>query len=220
MPSDSYKVIIRADKKPVSEHPRRFNEPVTNEVAILIARNEYDRLDIVLQKSNNQLQRVSETHRSCDALQHLLIFWESEDGYHFSIQQINTRTGMSANNKKVSAMDFYAYRLMVRAGSANHTLRCRQLFHQFVVDMYAKIECERLSYIRFNQRKLQVELYIHLKDAVANDGDTDKVGQLVILLNAFTGSPRHIHEYTQDAMTCVRNYGRPDLFVTFTCNPK
>lgn len=28
-----------------------------------------------------------------------------------------------------------------------------------------------------------------------------------------------MHEYTQDAMTYVRNYGRPDLFVTFTCNP-
>ncbi|GBP20843.1 hypothetical protein EVAR_80660_1 [Eumeta japonica] len=28
------------------------------------------------------------------------------------------------------------------------------------------------------------------------------------------------HEKTQDAMTYVRNYGRPDLFITFTCNPE
>ena len=35
----------------------------------------------------------------------------------------------------------------------------------------------------------------------------------------FTGSPRYYHEKTQDAMTYVRQYGRPDLFVTFTCNP-
>ncbi|GBP93561.1 hypothetical protein EVAR_90127_1 [Eumeta japonica] len=34
------------------------------------------------------------------------------------------------------------------------------------------------------------------------------------------GSPRYLHEKTQDAMTYVRNYGRPDLFVTFTCNPE
>ncbi|GBP09456.1 hypothetical protein EVAR_91551_1 [Eumeta japonica] len=32
------------------------------------------------------------------------------------------------------------------------------------------------------------------------------------------GSPRYLHEKIQDAMTYVRNYGRPDLFVTFTCN--
>ncbi|GFV04816.1 ATP-dependent DNA helicase [Trichonephila clavipes] len=29
-----------------------------------------------------------------------------------------------------------------------------------------------------------------------------------------------MHERTQDAMTCVRHFGRPDLFITFTCNPK
>lgn len=29
-----------------------------------------------------------------------------------------------------------------------------------------------------------------------------------------------MYERTQDAMTYVRNYGRPDLFVTFTCNPR
>ena len=28
-----------------------------------------------------------------------------------------------------------------------------------------------------------------------------------------------MHKRTQDAMTYVRHYGRPDLFITFTCNP-
>lgn len=28
-----------------------------------------------------------------------------------------------------------------------------------------------------------------------------------------------MHQYSQDAMTYVRKYGRPDLFITFTCNP-
>ena len=57
-------------------------------------------------------------------------------------------------------------------------------------------------------------------DAIVNDGNTDNTGQLVILPSSFTGSPRHMHEYTQDAMTYVRNYGRLDLFVTFTCSRK
>lgn len=29
-----------------------------------------------------------------------------------------------------------------------------------------------------------------------------------------------MHERTQDAMTYVRHFGRPDLFITFTCNTK
>lgn len=52
-----------------------------------------------------------------------------------------------------------------------------------------------------------------------NDANLAEVSQLVILPSTFTGSPRHIHEYTQDAITYVRNYGRTDLFITFTCNP-
>jgi YHS domain-containing protein len=31
-------------------------------------------------------------------------------------------------------------------------------------------------------------------------------------------SPRNMQEYIQDAMTYVRHYGRPDLFITFTWN--
>jgi hypothetical protein len=220
MPSDQYKVVIRADKTPVGEHARRFNEPVTNEVAVVIVGNEFDRRDIVLEKQNGQLKSVSETHRSYDALQYPLIFWEGEDGYHFFIAQTDPETGLAVDRKKVSAMNFYAYRIMMRTEPANHILRCRQLFHQFVVDMYAKIESERLSFLRHNQKTLRVDEYIHLKDAIGNDGKASNVGQLVILPSTFTGSPRHMHEYTQDAMTYVRNHGRPDLFVTFTCNPK
>ena len=74
--------------------------------------------------------------------------------------------------------------------------------------------------MRLNQKKLRVDDYIHLRDVVVGDGNTNNLGQLVILPSTFTGSPRHMHEYTQDSMTYVRNYGRPDLFVTFTCNPK
>jgi len=29
-----------------------------------------------------------------------------------------------------------------------------------------------------------------------------------------------MHEKNQDAMTYVRKFGRPDLFITFTCNPE
>jgi hypothetical protein len=140
MPSDQLKVVIRADKKPAGEHARRFNEPVTNEVAVVIAGNEFERRDIVLEKQNGQLHRVSETHRSYDALQYPLIFWEGEDGYDISIAQTDPTTGLAIERKKVSAMNFYAYRIMMRFGTANHILCCRQLFHQFVVDMYAKIK--------------------------------------------------------------------------------
>ncbi|GFY26458.1 ATP-dependent DNA helicase [Trichonephila clavipes] len=133
---------------------------------------------------------------------------------------INPQT-RERTNKKVSAMNYYSYRLMICQNAENHILKCRQLFHQYIVDMYAKIETERLLYIRLNQTELRSEQYIHLRDAIVNDGNVNpnELRRMAILPSTFTGSLRHMHEYAQDAMTYVRAYGRPDLFVTFTCNP-
>ncbi|KAF0720858.1 ATP-dependent DNA helicase, partial [Aphis craccivora] len=93
------------------------------------------------------------------------------------------------------------------------------LFNMYLVDMYAKIETKRLNFIRYIQCKLRVDNYIHLQDSINNEIDPKDIGQLVVLPSSFTGGPRYMHERTQDAMTYVRLYGKPDIFLTFTCNP-
>ncbi|CAF4918697.1 unnamed protein product [Pieris macdunnoughi] len=113
MPSDNHKIVIRADKAPAGQHAGRFNVPTIDEVAIVVAGENFENRDIVLHRRNNQLQRVSETHRSYDALQYPILLMQGEDGYHFSIKMINPVTG-AETNKKVSSMNYYSYRLMVR----------------------------------------------------------------------------------------------------------
>lgn len=94
MTSDDHKIVIKADKTPAGEHERRFNAPTLNEVAIVVVGENLESRDIVIQRRNgNTLQRVSETHRSYDALQYPLIFPRGEDGYHFLIKMINPLTG-------------------------------------------------------------------------------------------------------------------------------
>ncbi|XP_034140491.1 uncharacterized protein LOC117591365 [Drosophila guanche] len=90
MPSDDYKVVIRADKRPAGTHERTFNAKTIDEVAILIVGENLETRDIVLTRRNTgQLQRIYETHRSFDALQYPLIFWQGDDEYHFNIKMIN-----------------------------------------------------------------------------------------------------------------------------------
>ncbi|XP_055938124.1 uncharacterized protein LOC129968294 [Argiope bruennichi] len=126
-------------------------------------------------------------------------------------------------DKKVNSMNYYAHRLMVRLNQNNYILRYRQLFHQYIVDMYAKVESERLWFIRYNQAKLRSEEYIHLRDAVVGNIDRNlnpnDIGNAFILPSSYIGSPWNMQEYIQDAMTYVRHYGLSDLFITFTCNP-
>lgn len=93
MPSDNHKIVIRADKTPAGEHSGRFNAPTINEVAIVICGDQFESRDIILHRRNDRLQRVCETHRSYDALQYPLIFWQGQDGYHIQIKMIDPVNG-------------------------------------------------------------------------------------------------------------------------------
>jgi hypothetical protein len=42
---------------------------------------------------------------------------------------------------------------------------------------------------------------------------------MVVLPTSFIGSPRHMNQFYQDSMAFVRKFGKPDLFITVTCNP-
>jgi hypothetical protein len=64
-------------------------------------------------------------------------------------------------------------------------------------------------------------LYNGLKDAlnVSNVLGND-VGQKMILPSLFQGGEHAKGQLYQDAMAKVCKFGKLDLFVTFTCNPK
>jgi hypothetical protein len=95
-----------------------------------------------------------------------------------------------------------------------------KLFHQYVVDMYDKMEQQRLSFIMFNQKSLRTEVYSELTDSIRlDDNDMSSVGKLVILPSTFIGSPCFMAQLYYDAKNLVRRFGKPDLFITFTCNP-
>ncbi|KAH0778727.1 hypothetical protein KY290_005154 [Solanum tuberosum] len=79
----------------------------------------------------------------------------------------------------------------------------------------------RMNVIRLNQRNLRTHLYKGLQEAVLH-GDTEpsSQGQRIILSSTFTGGTRYMLQNYQDAMAICKWAGYPDLFITFTCNPK
>jgi len=85
--------------------------------------------------------------------------------------------------------------------------------------MYAKIEQSRLNYFRRHQSTIRAELYKGIQDVLnATDANinSSEVGKQIILPSSFIGGPRHMHQLYQDAMSIIRAYGKPDLFITFT----
>ena len=91
---------------------------------------------------------------------------------------------------------------------------------QYIVDSYIKTEANRLNYIRLNQKNIRADTYQGLTDYFKTK--TPKVkrpGRKIILPSKFIGSPRSQIQNYQVAMAIVTKFGKPDLFITFTCNP-
>ncbi|XP_035817145.1 uncharacterized protein, partial [Zea mays] len=120
----------------------------------------------------------------------------------------------------VSVRDYYCYKFQIRPGVFNPILHGKRLFQQFAVDTYIKIESSRLDFIRKNQDRLRADLYQGLVDSML-DGDirAEKVGKRTVLSTSFIGGPRDMKRRYMDAMALVRKFGKPDIFLTMTCNP-
>ena len=168
--------------------------------------------DIGLRLRDGQLKKISELHPAYDPLQYPLLFPHGTQGYSINMPQ-------QGGGRKLTMMRFTAYHIM--AGEGNNLIKGRRLYQQYLVDAYCKVETERLQYLRREQSKLRADCYQNLRDTLlVTDGDTNNVGQRVVLPATFHGGPRYMHERQMDAMAYVRKYGRPDLFVTMTTNPK
>ncbi|KAL4571708.1 hypothetical protein LXL04_018473 [Taraxacum kok-saghyz] len=54
----------------------------------------------------------------------------------------------------------------------------------------------------------------------ADDMPTSMIGQRIVLPASFIRGPRDIRRRFFDAMALVQDGGKPDIFLTMTCNPK
>ncbi|XP_031270989.1 uncharacterized protein LOC116129381 [Pistacia vera] len=83
------------------------------------------------------------------------------------------------------------------------------------------VEEGRFHWIRNNQKKLRSDLYNGLMDAISKDDvNAQHLEKSTLFPSSHTSSPRyHVQNY-QDAMAIFRCYGYPDIFLTFTSNPK
>ena len=94
------------------------------------------------------------------------------------------------------------------------------LFQQYIVDGWTKVEGNNLNWLRHNQQHLRSETYPGLYDHLRTSNPDADIGRVVILPSSFPGSQRNIYQNFQDAMSIVRVHGKPDIFLTFTANPK
>lgn len=81
---------------------------------------------------------------------------------------------------------------------------------EYIVDMYSRIEEERLGYIRRNR--------VSHAQLSAPEGQQDEIPNIE-LPTSFIGSRRWASEETADSLALARAFDRPSYFITMTCNP-
>ncbi|KAK6021322.1 hypothetical protein OSTOST_13005 [Ostertagia ostertagi] len=200
---------INGSAVPAGEHPRRYNAASASEVAAVWLNEESTtNRDIVLRKRGGGLKRINECHPMYDALSYPLFFPEGTQGW--SVQLKTT--------SKVTLKAYVQFRMQCRS-SPNVLHMGGKLFQQYIVDQYLRVEAQNLLFIRLNQTQLRAECYQGIVDALDN-GDTHTIGRRIVLPATTIGSPRYMQQRFQDSMALVRKFGKPDLFITMTCNPK
>jgi len=140
-------------------------------------------------------------------------------GWHCHLTKLNS-------NKRITRGQYIKYRLAIR-DEFNVFLFGRCLFQQWLVDSYVKIEKDRINYCREHQKELRSETYQDLRDYIQSMANNlnERIGK-IILPSTFIGSPRNMLQNYQDSMAIINKYiltnkfGKPDLFITMTCNPK
>ena len=201
---------------------RRYNEPRHDEVAVVFVGSDGAPpagRDIVVYPKEEEPCMISYMSANCDPMVYPLLFPRGDLGWHSGMKHNEERQTASRNT--VTLLQFYAYRLAWRH-SFSPLFHAGKLFQQYIVDAYVRTEASRLDFIRRNQSNLRVDLYQGLMDHIQSQAEDRQLqpGKVVILPSSFQGSPRAMQQNFQDAMSVVAKYGKPDLFLTFTCNPK
>ncbi|TVU21986.1 hypothetical protein EJB05_31658, partial [Eragrostis curvula] len=127
-----------------------------------------------------------------------------------------------SNKKYVSAREYYAYKLQIRRGEFNVLFYGKRLLQQWIVDMYIKVESMRLNWYSLpaHQKIIRADLYQGVLDTLATgEARASLTGKRIVLPRSMTGCDRDVQRRYLDAMTLVQRYGKPDYFITMTCNP-
>ena len=209
---------------PKNGDPPQYSLPTTDQLAMLVVGDfsceEFER-DIIVQKQTGDLDQISALHPAFMALQYPLLFPYAERGWQTGV--LYTGATQSAQNAhvKLTMQDYYCYMFHYRRNEPNPYLWYGPLSTQAKVDARACVDENRLKYIVDHQADIRMESIQGIYDAISRGSEQgSEVGKMTVLPASYTGGRRYMIQNYHDGIAICREYGPPDFFVTFTCNPK
>jgi hypothetical protein len=204
--------------------PPQYDIPTTDQLAMLVVGDlgpEAFERDIIIQKQAGSLEQISSLHPAFMALQYPLLFPFAERGWQPGVMYTGVTQTTDNAHVKVTMQDYYCYMFHYRKDEPNPYLCYGALSSQAKVDARACVDENRLRYIAENQADIRMESIQGICDAISRGAtEGSEVGKMTILPASYTGGRRYMIQNYHDGIAICREYGPPDFFVTFTCNPK
>lgn len=161
-------------------------------------------------------------HSSYDSLSYVLLRSFEKDDCHIQMTASSSGTGLENIVHKISKIItptmFYCYRLFMRSNEINTLHQGGQLFQQYIVDHYCKVESERLSYLRQIQQRLSAADYTSLYEQLGNlehlnkKAEVARAGRSIIMPSTHYGGDRYTRQDTHDIIAAFNGLDHPDIF--------
>ena len=163
---------------------------------------------VLLHNANNSFSEINELNAFYDPAHYVIMFPKGDLGYSQLVHDY----------KQDTALRFYQQRMQIRP--QQHVSLCHfgKLSQEYVIDMWLKIESNRLNYIKFNQKDLRGST---LPDDRPDDEPVgnDEGRSFVYLPPSFTGGKRYYRRKFLDGVNVANVIGAGTLLVTMTANP-
>ena len=228
------KLVISAKARPVGEHARRYNLTTNlQEVSVLTDCTPHD---LAVTKRDGKLEVVSEQSSAAMPLHFTLLVPNGDRGWHPDMRKVS--------GKRLTSREFAVYHMAIRDKilsfqdalqypCVDYVYLMGRLWQEWLCVMWVITQNMRLNYQEQNQTALRADSYANVRKVVDSrrieiatigdqlfpDDNRLRTG-VKILSRSFVGSPRWYHMHFLDAMAICRDLGRPEYFVTMTCNPR
>jgi hypothetical protein len=178
-----------------------------------------EKRDIVVRRhSDGQLQFLHDGHPLYHPLAYPLLFPLGTSGWH---ENLEVTSADYSQCRKVSLTEWGRYYMMHR-DQPTHWQKCERLAAEFYCDIWAQVESRNAQFHRSpkQQAKYRGCRVAAFEDQLSSGVPASDIGQPVIRLpSSFVGSARFYQQLYLDAMALPKKFGKPDLFITMTCNP-
>ena len=193
----------------------QYRVPREDNIAGFVPTNATGKIDshrsIFISNADDSFSKINELNAMYDPLHYVMMFPKGDPGFSKIVSD-------QQDKDKDTLLDFYQQRLQIRPN--RHVSLCHfgRLSHEYVIDMWLKIESYRLAWIKNNQKDLRVSSEPDDRPDDAPVGN-DEGRSIVYLPPSFTGGKRYYRRKFLDGVNVANQVGAGTVLVTMTANP-